>query len=138
MLPGRGGSTGARRGIRVQAGLVASVLLLGTLLVFAGPAAPAGAATPTAQNPRPGLCARVRNQWTRLVATNKRAKTAFQKASALRDRLLRGGRATLAHRLDVRLQYLRQIHVLLVDRVQLIAARASGVCSDRPPVLDSY
>ncbi len=118
--------------------MIASVLVLGTLLVFAGPAAPAGAATPTAPSPRPGLCVRARDQWARLVAANKRAKTAFQKASALRDRLRRRGRATLAHRLDVRLQYLRQIHVLLVDRVQLIAARASGVCSDRPPVLDSY
>jgi hypothetical protein len=137
-MPGRGGPTSARRGIRVQAGLVASVLVLGTLLVFAGPAVPAGAATPTARNPRPGLCVRVRNQWARLVVANKRAKTAFQKASALRDRLLRPGRANLAHRLDVRLRYLRQIHVLLVDRVQLVAARASGVCSDRPPVLDSY
>ena len=112
--------------------------MLGTLLGFAGPAAPAGAATPAARSPRPGLCVRVRNQWARLVVANKRAKTAFEKASALRDRLRHGGRANLAHRLDARLQYLRQIHVLLVDRVQLVAARASGVCSDRPPVLDSY
>jgi hypothetical protein len=130
--------TSARRGIRVQAGLVATVLVLGAVFVFPGPAAAAGAATPTARNPRPGVCARVRNQWARLVVANKRAKTAFDKASALRDRLVHGGRANLAHRLDVRLQYLRQIHALLVDRVQLIAARANGVCSDRPPVLDSY
>jgi hypothetical protein len=134
-MPGRGGSTSTRRRIRVQAGVVASVLVLGTLLVVA---APAGAATPAARNPRPGLCMRVRNQWARLVVANKRAKTAFEKASALRDRLLHAGRANLAHRLDVRLQYLRQIHVMLVDRVQLVAARASGVCSDRPPVLETF
>jgi hypothetical protein len=69
---------------------------------------------------------------------NQRAKAAFARASALRGRLLRAGRVRLAHRLDIRLRYLRQIHLALVDRVALLAARAGGSCSGRPPALERY
>jgi hypothetical protein len=136
-MPMTGGSSAAHRRSWVGPGLVAGTLALGSL-ALAVPAAPAGAATATAPSPRPALCGRVRNQYARLVAQNKRAKTAFEKASALQQRVLRSGRTQLAHRLDTRLQYLRQIHVLLVDRVNLVASRVASRCSVRAPTLDSY
>ena len=137
-MPAEAGSRSARPEARSRLGRVASAGLLTALLVCAVPATPAGAATPTATGPRPGLCARVQTRWARLVLANQRAKAAFLRASALQDRLERAGRSRLGHRLDIRLQYLRQIHAILVDRVRLLAARAAGVCSGRPPVLDSY
>jgi hypothetical protein len=131
-MPVRGGPS-TRQEVRRR--VAVSVVALGALLALAAPAA---AATPAAPNPRPGLCARVETQWARIVVANKRAKTAFARASALRGRLMRAGRVRLAHRLDLRLRYLRQIHRILVDRVALLAARAGGVCPGRPPVLGSY
>jgi hypothetical protein len=103
-------------------------------------AAPAGAQSSPTPNP-PGaatLCTRAHNQWARLVTANKRATVAFGRAQALQNRLLRQGRATLSHRLDTRLAYLRQAHALLVSRVQAIAARVQGRCSERPPDLGSF
>jgi hypothetical protein len=135
-MPVRSGVANEDRGYRPR--LVAGAVALGALLVLTAPVAPAGAAAPTAPSPRPGLCARVDAQWARIVLQNKRAKALFVRASALRARLQRAGRTRLAHRLDVRIRYLRQIHVTLVDRVALIATRASGVCSGRPPALDSF
>jgi len=122
---------------RRRSRLVASAAALGALLVLAAPVAPAGAATPTATTPRPRLCARAQAQWARIVLQNQKLKAAFGRASALRARLERAGRTRLAHRLDIRIQYLRQLHVTLVDRVSLIATRANGACG-RPPVLDSF
>jgi hypothetical protein len=56
----------------------------------------------------------------------------------LQNRLLRQGRTTLAHRLDTRLAYLRQAHTLLVSRVDAIATRVQGRCTERPPDLASF
>ena len=136
-MPGRGGSRRARRRFGLPPRPLAGIVALGAVLVLAVPAAPAGAQTTAAPDAHPGLCARVHNQYDRAVKANARAKVAFEKASALQQRLLQQ-RPRLAHRLDVRLQYLRQLHELLVDRVNLIASRASGVCSEKPPVLESY
>jgi hypothetical protein len=128
----------ARLGAPVRARIVTTAVVLGVTLLVAAPAVPAGAGTPAAPRPRPGLCARVQTQWGRLVLANQRAKLAFQKASALRARLVRAGRSRLGHRLDRRLEYLRQRHLTLVARVDAIAARANGICPDRPPVLEGF
>jgi hypothetical protein len=108
------------------------------MLALASLAAGPVAAAPTTRPASPPVCTRVRNQWTRIVINNNRAKNAFQRASALQDRLERQHRLLLAHRLDARLQYLRDLHTTLVARVGAIAARVDGACSLTPPVLDSY
>lgn len=114
------------------------VVVLGIAAI--GTAGPVAAqSTPAPSNPRVAtLCTRAHNQWARLVTANKRATTAFNRAQSLQNRLLRQGRTTLAHRLDTRLAYLRQAHALLVSRVDLIAARVQGRCTERPPDLASF
>jgi hypothetical protein len=99
-------------------------------------AAPAGA-QPVSPS-RPALCVRAENQWARRVTANKQAKTAFDKAQALQNRLLRAGRTLVAHRLDTRLGHLRAIHTTLVARGAAIAARVQGRCSGRPPILNDF
>ncbi len=118
-------------------GVPLAAAVLGALAVVSLAAGPAGAASAPAR-PGPAICARVQNQFARIVATNHRAKAAFQRASALQARLARRHRAQLAHRLDARLEYLRDVHTTLVARVSAIAARIDGVCSLAPPTLDSY
>jgi hypothetical protein len=119
----------------LAAAAVVTLLALGAI----APAGPAAAqSAPPANNPRAvTLCGRAHNQWARLVAANKRATVAFNRAQAVQNRLLRQGRTTLAHRLDTRLAYLRQAHALLVSRVAAIAARVQGRCTERPPDLGS-
>jgi hypothetical protein len=85
--------------------------------------------------PRAGVCARADRQWARVVAIDKRTKTAFAKAQALQERLIRAGRPGVAHRLDIRLEHLRQLHAELVNRAAVIAARVRGQCPDRSPSL---
>lgn len=99
-------------------------------------AAPAGA-KPVPPS-RPALCVRAENQWARLVTANTKAKTAFAKAQALQNRLIRAGRTLVAHRLDTRLAHLRAIHATLVARAAAIATRVQGRCSDRPPTLNDF
>jgi hypothetical protein len=127
-----------RRGLRRHVTAVALVALVGFAAV--GSAGPAGAqSAPAPGTPRAAtLCARAHNQWARAVTANKRANTAFNRAQNLQNRLLRRGRTLLAHRLDTRLAYLRQVHALLVSRVSLIAARVQGRCTEQPPTLASF
>lgn len=123
---------GTRRRIRHVAAGVVVALALGVVAV----ASPAGARTaaPSAD----AVCTRAARQWTRLVTLNGRAKTAFARAQALQTRLIRAGRVGVAHRLDQRLAHLRSIHATLVTRVQAIAARVQGRCSDRAPTLSAF
>ncbi|HEV3452909.1 MAG TPA: hypothetical protein VG869_17125 [Acidimicrobiia bacterium] len=115
---------------------MAAAVALGGLTLIVPLAVPAGAATDGVRPaPQPAICARARSQWARLADANRRARRAFQRAEALQARLLRAGRSAIAHRLDTRLRYLRQVHTLIVTRVATIAAKAAGVCSGRPPVL---
>jgi hypothetical protein len=126
-----------RRLPRGLAGATVVALLAFSGLALAGPAA--AQSTPTPNTPRAAtLCARAHNQWARLVTANKRATVAFDRAQALQNQLLHQGHTTLAHRLDTRLTYLRQAHTLLVNRVNAIAARVQGRCSERPPDLGSF
>ena len=127
--------TGGPRRTRV----VAAAAVLAGLTLVVPPAASAGAATRAATPvPGPAPCARARTQWAGLAEANRRAKRAFVRAEALQAQLLRAGRAPLAHRLDARLRYLRQLHTFLVTRVDTIAGRIAGACSDRPPVLRGF
>ena len=111
--------------------------VLGAVALVSLAAAPVAAA-PSVRPAAPPACTRVRNQWARIVSNNHRAKAAFQRASALRDRLLAQHRLALAHRLDARLQYLRDLHTTLVARVRAMVARVGGVCSLTPPALDGF
>jgi hypothetical protein len=118
--------------------LAVLVTILGIAAIgAAGPVAAQPAATPNAARVLP-VCTRAHNQWARLVTANKRASIAFNRAQSLQNQLLRQGRTTLAHRLDTRLAYLRQAHTLLVSRVQAIATRVQGRCTERPPDLTSF
>jgi hypothetical protein len=123
------------RGLRCTragaAGLVVAVAL--SVAVVAAPA-PAQTTSPSAAS----VCTRAQRQWDRLVTLNGKAKNAFARAQALQSRLLRAGRVLVAHRLDQRLAHLRSIHATLVARVQAIAARVQGRCSDRAPALTSF
>jgi hypothetical protein len=127
-----------RRRLPRAVATVTLVTLLGLAAIgSAGPAAAQSAPIPN--GPRAAtLCTRAHNQWARLVAANKRATVAFNRAQTLQNRLLRQGRTTLAHRLDTRLAYLRQVHALSVSRVAAIAARVQGRCTERPPDLGSF
>lgn len=115
------------------------VLAAGALVLAVAATGPAAAAA-TGLPARPGsvACARAQAQWARITKLNQRAKTAFARAQALANQLLRRGRANLAHRLDARFAYLRQVHQTLVDRVATIAARIAGRCSAAPPQLLGY
>ncbi len=108
-------------------------LTAGSVVGFAGPAG-AHSSLPT----RPRLCVRVENQWSRLAAANDRTKAAFDKALALQNRLIHAGRVAVAHRLDARLAHLRAIHAALVARVDALATRVRGRCSDRAPTFTDF
>jgi hypothetical protein len=117
--------------------LVVAALAATTAVCVVTVAGPAGAQSrPPSRGA--GICARADHQWARLVAMNQRAKTAFEKAQAFRNRLIRAGRVGIAHRLDTRLAHLRQIHATLVARAEAVAARVQGRCSDRPPTLSAF
>jgi hypothetical protein len=122
----------SRRGTRTIAAVVAATAGL-SLVGIAGPAA-AQSAPPS----RAGICVRAEQQWARLGVANRQAKAAFARAQALQKQLSRAGRVVVAHRLDQRLAHLRAIHAALVARVQAVAARVQGRCSDRPPALSDF
>ena len=125
-------STGNARHHLLAVALLAA-LSAGCVVGLAGPAG-AHQGLPS----RPRLCVRVENQWARLVAANDRAKTAFDKALALQNRVIHAGRVGVAHRLDARLGHLRAIHAALVARVEALATRVQGRCSDRAPTLNAF
>jgi len=120
-----------RRTRTVAAGVMIAVVLS---VVAVAPPAEARTTSPSAD----AVCTRAERQWTRLVTLNRRAKNAFAEAQALQNRLIRAGRVGVAHRLDQRLAHLRSIHATLVTRVQAIATRVHGRCSDRAPRLSAF
>jgi hypothetical protein len=122
----------ARRRTRTIAAGAAIVVGL-SLVGVAGPAA----AQSTSPSPA-AICVRAGRQWDRLVAANQKAKAAFTKAQALRNRLIRAGRVVIAHRLDQRLAHLRDIHAALVVRVRAIATRIQGRCAAHAPTLLAF
>jgi hypothetical protein len=119
-----------------RARIITVVVAVTAALSLVGVGGPAAAQSTTPS--RAAICVRAEQQWGRAVAANRLAKAAFARAQALQERLVRAGRVVVAHRLDQRLAHLRAIHAALVARVQVIAARVQGRCSDRPPALSAF
>jgi len=129
----------SRRPRRVWRGLAPAVVVVALGAGGVALAVPAAAQAPRPLRPANGaLCTQAQQRWARLVTADARTKAAFDKAQSLQNRLIRAGRAGLAHRLDARLTYLRALHTAYVDRVAAIAARVQGRCSASPPQLAGF
>jgi hypothetical protein len=97
-----------------------------TVPATAAPATTAPAPTVPATGPN---CARVERVWSRLVNIDDRLTDRYQKGVAARDKATAAGKTARASRIDERLDGLRTIHTVVVDRLQSVHERAADRCS---------
>jgi hypothetical protein len=114
---------------------VATTVAAATLAFGAGATALAtSAGAETAPSTLPAaFCQKAHDRYVKLVEANQKAKAAYQKARDLEAKLAGEGHAVAAHRLDVRLDHLRNVHTRVVARVEAIRARVQARCGDPGP-----
>ena len=108
---------------------VAGFALAATLLT--GTAALAGAVEPDATKAKPSteqVCAKAEQVWDRLVQLDGKAREAYAKLEAARDKAAAAGKTELASRLTKRLETLRTKHAKLVERAQKLHDKAADRC----------
>ncbi|HZP28382.1 MAG TPA: hypothetical protein VFC99_05485 [Acidimicrobiia bacterium] len=115
--------------------LVATTVATATLAFGVGGTALAtGAAADTTPSTLPAaFCQKAHERYEKLVAANQKAKENYQKARDLQAKLESEGHTVAAHRLDVRLDHLRNVHTRIVARVEAIRAKVKDRCGDPGP-----
>jgi hypothetical protein len=110
---------------------IAGLVLAGG--IFASGVGIASANDGTTTTPAPAateqVCQRAGNVWERLIKINERLVDRYHKGIEARDAATAAGKTELAAKIDARLERVRHIHEVVVNRLQALHDRAVDRCT---------
>ena len=75
------------------------------------------------------VCQRAEHAWDRLVKLNQRLEDRYHKGVEARDAATAAGKTELAAKIDARLERVRKVHGVVVNRMQALHDRAVDRCT---------